>query len=1036
MKFFANKTFLFKLIVCLCLCLALFNFGVSTVSQAEVSWGLSLKGPTAADLGGKLLSPVVDLLLAIGDGIIYVIQKTVMGTDASITIDTGTNIILAVVAAVLSFTAVGRLVKVGTKLVGAVKALKVLAGAAGILKIAVAGVIFAGAYTALNGVFLPKVTLIPTYSISPEELFKGNILLFDVNIFNPKEVWVEVYLPEEDFSSKNSNLANDASPSEAKEDSVIVFSTFQENGNNDQGYIYLYPNLMEEGDSLIVKKTDENGNVSWVTYNKDSTDKTTIKIETNSFVWNRETWNYERGATGSGLGYGWKTEGSPAVNTTGITKTYKSSSTSNSEDSTSQESIDVNNVSKETMKASKWKEINNPQVDEEGNISDEDYEAYKKYKDYKVSYYYYLKDGDSNDESNRVLTSANSSALELKDTTAKWYYAMRNISIVVLMVVLVYMGIRMLTSSVVSEKAKYKQMLGDWCVAICLIFIMQYIMVFANNFTESIVELFSGVADKNLHIVSIDNPDEKLVAALKSAGLQDMISDDESHINVETNLMGKARLLAQEQNGTPQYVGYVICFIVLVFYTIFFTYVYAKRLLYTIFLTIIAPLVAISYPIDKIGDGKSQAFDIWLKEYIFNLIIQPFHLLLYIVLISSAFNLAGNNIIYSLIAIGFMMPAEKFLRKMFGFDKASTPGFLGGAAGAAVAMSAVKGLANFASKGSKKVENVAKNTVRTIDEAGENRGADKGKNVDDLIATINGEKSETDIPITANKNLNEGDYQDAYFDDVYMATSGTGELNGEGQNDVVSGNLPNTVLRENETNPELKTWLDKRPRLKKGIQGAGNFAKESIKLGMPAVGSAAKIAARATGVGLGAALGVAAGNPSDVVRNTSAGAYAGSAIARGIKGRAGDTTSTFSNAIKEQYEDMLKNQFGSQYSEYVKHREDEKFLQDKEKAKLYGEKLNLKSKEEVRLALEDAVKYRQYNITDDKIIIKAMKSDGGNSTNRANAERITAAMLSKKSKVQKDFENVQKSLSEKMDKKYVESVSRKIKEINKDDDLI
>ena len=55
------------------------------------------------------------------------------------------------------------------------------------------------------------------------------------------------------------------------------------------------------------------------------------------------------------------------------------------------------------------------------------------------------------------------------------------------------------------------------------------------------------------------------------------------------------------------------------------------------FFTMIAPLVALTYPVDKVKDGKAQAFDMWFKEYIFNLLIQPMHLILYTIL---------NNIIY------------------------------------------------------------------------------------------------------------------------------------------------------------------------------------------------------------------------------------------------------------------------------------------------------------------------------------------------------------------------------------------------------
>ena len=44
---------------------------------------------------------------------------------------------------------------------------------------------------------------------------------------------------------------------------------------------------------------------------------------------------------------------------------------------------------------------------------------------------------------------------------------------------------------------------------------------------------------------------------------------------------------------------------------------------------------------------------------------------------------ASQNILYVVVALGFMIPAEKLLRKFFGFNKADTPGLLAGPAGAA-----------------------------------------------------------------------------------------------------------------------------------------------------------------------------------------------------------------------------------------------------------------------------------------------------------------------------------------------------------------
>ena len=111
------------------------------------------------------------------------------------------------------------------------------------------------------------------------------------------------------------------------------------------------------------------------------------------------------------------------------------------------------------------------------------------------------------------------------------------------------------------------------------------------------------------------------------------------------------------------------------------------------FLTMIAPLVALTYPIDKINDGQAQGFNKWLKEYLFNLLLQPLHLLLYTILVSSAYELASTNVIYALVAIGFLIPAEKLMRGFFGFEKASTPGSMAGAvAGASLLNSGLQKL--------------------------------------------------------------------------------------------------------------------------------------------------------------------------------------------------------------------------------------------------------------------------------------------------------------------------------------------------------
>lgn len=293
-----------------------------------------------------------------------------------------------------------------------------------------------------------------------------------------------------------------------------------------------------------------------------------------------------------------------------------------------------------------------------------------------------------NDKQNSI-----SIARQISGVIAKWYVSLRNLAIVMLLSILIYIGIRIIISSSADDKAKYKQRLFDWLVAICLIFFMHYIM----TFTVSIVQMFNDT--------------------IGDAATSIPVHISGSDISYNTDLLGLVRLQIQYKEIGPKFV-YLVFYVALLVYTCKFTWIYMKRTVTMAFLTIIAPLVAMTYPIDKMNDGKAQAFNAWLKEYIFTALLQPFHLIIYTVLVGSALNLATQNILYSILVIAFIGPAEKLLRKFFGFDKASTPGTLSQAGamfgGAAAWNMLKKGAGLIANKGSGgKSGSGGNNNVRT-----------------------------------------------------------------------------------------------------------------------------------------------------------------------------------------------------------------------------------------------------------------------------------------------------------------------------------
>lgn len=75
-----------------------------------------------------------------------------------------------------------------------------------------------------------------------------------------------------------------------------------------------------------------------------------------------------------------------------------------------------------------------------------------------------------------------------------------------------------------------------------------------------------------------------------------------------------------------------------------------------------------------------------------NAIIQPVHLILYTVFVSSAIKLVSINIIYAFVVLAFLLKAEKIIKKMFGLDGAESTGSLGSIAGGAMMMQGMQRL--------------------------------------------------------------------------------------------------------------------------------------------------------------------------------------------------------------------------------------------------------------------------------------------------------------------------------------------------------
>lgn len=175
----------------------------------------------------------------------------------------------------------------------------------------------------------------------------------------------------------------------------------------------------------------------------------------------------------------------------------------------------------------------------------------------------------------------------IRNGISTWYYILRMVACAILLVILVYVGIRMALTTIASDKAMYTKMLTDWACSLALIFLLQYIMIFTFTVNDALVTAMSAI--------SKDTDMSKAIDTIFWRGF----------------------------NWGVDGIGSAAVYFILVTQTIGLLISYINRMLKVAFLMIISPLITLTYSIDKMGDGKAQALGTWLKEFVFTVLMQP-----------------------------------------------------------------------------------------------------------------------------------------------------------------------------------------------------------------------------------------------------------------------------------------------------------------------------------------------------------------------------------------------------------------------------
>lgn len=579
--------------------------------------------------------------------------------------------------------------------------------------------------------------------------------------------------------------------------------------------------------------------------------------------------------------------------------------------------------------------------------------------------------------------NADNTTITLRKIIAKWYVAIRNLVIVGLLSVLVYIGIRIILSSIAEDKAKYKKMLWDWLIALCLVFFLHIIMSSILTITETITSAIGGDGKTTIATVHVDGK-----------------QGDDGHGNFAIhNLISYTRYMTQSNENMLASLSYLIIYAIMVGFTWLFVIMYMKRVIYMAFLTMIAPAIALTYPIDKVKDGQAQAFNMWLKEFTFNALLQPFHLLIYTVLVTSALELATTNLIYSVAALFFLLPAEKLLRQMFGFEKASTAGGLGSFAGGALTSSLLHSAVNKikGGKGGKSGKSGHEASSSDKSDVGKIRKADDAPG---LEAFANGDSSSGQLQAGGNPNTNvpqlseqeqaERDNQAQQTDNlqsmrddpnattpedraVYQEELDWRRRQEENNNQITQTSTQSDSQKDIRNNKRTISGKSNEKHRFKAAMGAVNWKNVGKGVGRAALG-ATKIATGLVGATIGATAGfisgAATGDFSKAVTRMAAGATGGAVIGKGMvsgveggvrsigRGIKGIANSAPVQAWREEnaggrdalYDDTIKKQ-------YLKDRERQKYIKDN-----FNDNGKTLNKEQVQEKMEQMYQYERMGV--------------------------------------------------------------------------
>lgn len=258
----------------------------------------------------------------------------------------------------------------------------------------------------------------------------------------------------------------------------------------------------------------------------------------------------------------------------------------------------------------------------------------------------------------------------LYSTVNAWYKLFRAIAVVGYMIMLVYMGIRIILSSTGRDLSRFKSLFMYWVIGIIILFFYPYVMKYTIILNDTFVAIVKESTKNSIPEIEY--------AKIESVEISTLGNTGDTDYGIKSPFEGGADYMSVLADQATHYKRFSlsIAYLIMTWQLITLVVHYYKRVFMTGFLITIFPLVALSYAIDKIADGKSQAFNKWNKEFILNVFIQTFHAIVYAFVCSTVYSSGANNIdnydfILIIVGVTFLFTGEEIIKKIFSQESAA-----------------------------------------------------------------------------------------------------------------------------------------------------------------------------------------------------------------------------------------------------------------------------------------------------------------------------------------------------------------------------